>query len=43
MSVDLKYDVVVLCVFVYGITIRVGRSHGLNVVLVGGTTCCNPT
>ena len=47
LSVDLKYDVKynVLClwVFVYGIPAWVGRSNCLIFVLVGGTTCANPT
>ena len=43
VSVDLKYDVVCLWVFVYGIPASVWKSNGLNFVLVGGTACCNPT
>ena len=43
VSVDLKYDVLCLWMFVYGIPAWVGRSNGLNFVLVGGTACCNPT
>ena len=35
MSVELKYDVLCLLVFVYGIPALVGR----NIVLVDGTTC----
>ena len=43
VSVDLKYDVPCLLVFVYGIPASIGRSNGLNFVLVGGTACANPT
>ena len=43
MSEDLKYDVLCLRVFVYGILARVRRNNGLNFVLVGGTACCNLT
>ena len=43
VSVDLQYDFQCLCVFVCDIPIKVGRSNGLNFVLVGRTACCNPT
>ena len=43
MSVDLKYDVLCLLVFVYGIPVRVGRSNGLNFVLVGGNAYIEST
>ena len=43
MSVDLKYDGICLYVFVYGIPTSVGRSNGWTFVLVGGTSCANPT
>ena len=43
MSVALKSDVLCLWVFVYGIPAWVGRSNGLNFVIVGETTCAKPT
>ena len=43
VSVDLKYDVLCLWVFLYGLTAWVGRSNGLNFVSVGGNVCANPT
>ena len=39
MSVELKYDVLCLLVFVYGVPALVGRTNRLNFVLVDGTTC----
>ena len=40
-DVDLKYDVLCLWVFVYGIFAWVGRSKDLKFVLVRGTACAN--
>ena len=40
VSVDLKYDVLCYC---NGLPACVGKSNGLNFVLVGGNACCNPT
>ena len=39
MCVELKYDVLCLLVFVYGIPALVGISNRLNFVLVDETTC----
>ena len=43
VSEDLQYDLLCLWGFVYGIHAWVGRSNGLNFVLVGGIACANPT
>ena len=42
-GLDLKYDVLCLWVFVYGIPVWVRRINGFNFVLVGGTACANHT
>ena len=42
MSVDLKCDVLGLCVFVKHKPTRIWRSNGLNFVLMGGTNMLQP-